>query len=255
MEDREIVAAVAVGDPAGLAGAYDTYAESLYGYCRWMLAEPDDAADAVQDTFAIAAGYRGYLPWSYDGNCPRCCRAAWGRARNWSSSARVGETAAPERVTVRAAAALARRAASVAVSPAARAARNTPEWASPAPVVSTAVTAGAGMWLRDRAASVPSPVRRGASTQPSWPARTITSAWPVRPIRRRAASAGSLVLVSRAPSRWLQLHQSHRASTGSRTGAGISAASGPGSTNSRTSGGRAAAQAPRMGPEPGGTRP
>jgi hypothetical protein len=40
MEDREIVAAVAAGDPAGLAGAYDTYAESLYGYCRWMLAEP-----------------------------------------------------------------------------------------------------------------------------------------------------------------------------------------------------------------------
>jgi RNA polymerase sigma factor (sigma-70 family) len=61
MEDRELVAAVAAGDPAGLAGAYDTYAESLYGYCRWMLAEPGDAAQAVQDTFVLAAGRLGQL--------------------------------------------------------------------------------------------------------------------------------------------------------------------------------------------------
>ena len=32
MKDREIVAAIVAGDPAGLAGAYDKYAESLYGY-------------------------------------------------------------------------------------------------------------------------------------------------------------------------------------------------------------------------------
>ncbi len=31
MRDREIVAAIVAGDPAGLAGAYDKYAESLYG--------------------------------------------------------------------------------------------------------------------------------------------------------------------------------------------------------------------------------
>ena len=54
MEDRELVAAIAAGDPAGLAGAYDKYAESLYGYCRSMLAEPGDAAEAVQDTFVAA---------------------------------------------------------------------------------------------------------------------------------------------------------------------------------------------------------
>src|ERR1700736_3688374 len=72
MDDREIVAAIAGGDPAGLASAYDTYAESLYGYCRWMLSEPDDAADAVQDTFVIAAARLGSLrdprklrPWLY----------------------------------------------------------------------------------------------------------------------------------------------------------------------------------------------
>ena len=72
MDDREIVAAIAAGDPAGLADAYDRYAESLYGYSRWVLSEPEDAADAVQDTFVIAAARLGGLrdprklrPWLY----------------------------------------------------------------------------------------------------------------------------------------------------------------------------------------------
>ena len=72
MDDREIVAAIVAGDPAGLADAYDHYAESLYGYCRWMLSKPEDAANAVQDTFVIAAARLGGLrdphklrPWLY----------------------------------------------------------------------------------------------------------------------------------------------------------------------------------------------
>ena len=72
MKDREIVAAIAAGNPAGLAGAYDKYAESLYGYCDWMLGGPDHAADTVQDTFVIAAVNLGGLrdpgrlrPWLY----------------------------------------------------------------------------------------------------------------------------------------------------------------------------------------------
>ncbi len=72
MDDREIVAAIAAGDLAGLADAYDEYAESLYGYCHVMLNDPEDAADAVQDTFVIAAGRLGGLhdprklrPWLY----------------------------------------------------------------------------------------------------------------------------------------------------------------------------------------------
>ena len=72
MDDREIVAAIAAGDPAGLADAYDEHAESLYGYCRWMLGDPEDAADAVQDTFVVAADRVGGLsdprklrPWLY----------------------------------------------------------------------------------------------------------------------------------------------------------------------------------------------
>ena len=54
MEDPEVVAAIVSGDPAGLAEAYDRYAMPLYSYCRSMLREPADAADAVQDTFLVA---------------------------------------------------------------------------------------------------------------------------------------------------------------------------------------------------------
>jgi RNA polymerase sigma factor (sigma-70 family) len=86
MDDREIVAAIAAGDPAGLADAYDRYAESLYGYCRWMLSEPEDATGALQDTFVIAAARLGGLrdprklrPWLYAvarNECYRRLRAA-----------------------------------------------------------------------------------------------------------------------------------------------------------------------------------
>jgi RNA polymerase sigma factor (sigma-70 family) len=55
MRDTEVVASIVAGDPEGLAAAYDKYAGDLYGYCRSLLQEPNDAADAVQDTFVIAA--------------------------------------------------------------------------------------------------------------------------------------------------------------------------------------------------------
>ncbi|MBV9384738.1 MAG: sigma-70 family RNA polymerase sigma factor, partial [Streptosporangiaceae bacterium] len=55
MRDSDVVAAIVAGDPTGLAEAYDRYAAPLYAYCRTMLREPADAADAVQDTFVIAA--------------------------------------------------------------------------------------------------------------------------------------------------------------------------------------------------------
>ncbi len=55
MRDSEVVAAIVAGDPVGLAEAYDRYATPLYRFCRTMLREPADAADAVQDTFVIAA--------------------------------------------------------------------------------------------------------------------------------------------------------------------------------------------------------
>ncbi len=55
MHDREIVAAIEAGDSAGLAAAYDRYAQGLFFYCQSLLTEPADAADAVQNTFIIAA--------------------------------------------------------------------------------------------------------------------------------------------------------------------------------------------------------
>jgi len=72
MHDREVAAAIVAGDPDGLAEAYDRYASPLYSYCRSLLREPADAADAVQDTFVIAASRLGGLrnqnrlrPWLY----------------------------------------------------------------------------------------------------------------------------------------------------------------------------------------------
>src|SRR5246127_2647327 len=61
MQDREVVAAIVAGDPEGIAEAYDRYALSLYSYCRSLLREPADAADAVQDTFLIATAKLGGL--------------------------------------------------------------------------------------------------------------------------------------------------------------------------------------------------
>jgi RNA polymerase sigma factor (sigma-70 family) len=72
MEDPEVVAAIMAGDPAGLAEAYDRYAMPLYSYCRSILREPADAADAVQDTFLVATAKLRDLrdparlrPWLY----------------------------------------------------------------------------------------------------------------------------------------------------------------------------------------------
>jgi RNA polymerase sigma factor (sigma-70 family) len=88
MRDREIVAAIVAGDPAGLAAAYDSYAGLLHAYCRSLLSEPADAADAVQDTFVIAAAKLGGLrdpdrlrPWLYAvarNECHRRLRARRG---------------------------------------------------------------------------------------------------------------------------------------------------------------------------------
>ena len=72
MRDSEVVAAIVAGDPDGLSEAYDRYAAPLYTYCRSLLREPADAADAVQDTFVIAASKLAGLrdqsrlrPWLY----------------------------------------------------------------------------------------------------------------------------------------------------------------------------------------------
>jgi len=81
MGDVEVVAAIAAGDPAGLAEAYDRYAAPLYRFCRGMLPEPADAADVVQDTFVIAVPRMSALrdpqrlrPWLYTVARNECLR-------------------------------------------------------------------------------------------------------------------------------------------------------------------------------------
>ncbi|MGA3151568.1 MAG: sigma-70 family RNA polymerase sigma factor [Streptosporangiaceae bacterium] len=87
MRDRDMVAAIVAGDPAGLAAAYDSYAAALHTYCRPLLGEPADAADAVQDTFVIASAKLGGLrdpdrlrPWLYAVARNECHRRLRSRA-------------------------------------------------------------------------------------------------------------------------------------------------------------------------------
>jgi RNA polymerase sigma factor (sigma-70 family) len=96
MEDPEIVAAILFGDPDGLAEAYDRYAVPLHAYCCSMLREPADAADAVQDTFLVAAAkLRGLRdpsklrPWLYAVARNECLR----RLRAGHATARLEEAA------------------------------------------------------------------------------------------------------------------------------------------------------------------
>ena len=67
-----MVAGIVAGDPTALAAAYDHYAPALYVYSRSLLGEPADAAEAVLDTFVVAAlrlpGLRDpsrLRPWLY----------------------------------------------------------------------------------------------------------------------------------------------------------------------------------------------
>ncbi|HLU34060.1 MAG TPA: sigma-70 family RNA polymerase sigma factor [Natronosporangium sp.] len=54
MNDRALVAALVAGDPAGLAGTYDAYADQVYAYCQWLLDDPEAAGEATVDTFVVA---------------------------------------------------------------------------------------------------------------------------------------------------------------------------------------------------------
>jgi RNA polymerase sigma factor (sigma-70 family) len=92
MRDSEVVAAIVAGDPEGLAEAYDRYASPLYTYCRSLLREPADAADAVQDTFVIAASRLAGLrdrnrlrPWLYAVARNECHRRLRARATQAST--------------------------------------------------------------------------------------------------------------------------------------------------------------------------
>jgi RNA polymerase sigma factor (sigma-70 family) len=81
MDDREVIATIAVGDPTGIAVAYDMYATGLYGYCHWLLRQQQDADEALRDTFVIAAITLGdppripsLRPWLYAAARRECRR-------------------------------------------------------------------------------------------------------------------------------------------------------------------------------------
>ena len=62
MRDSELAASIVDGDPGALAEAYDKYADLLWSYCRSLLSDADCAAEAVADTFVIAASRLDVLP-------------------------------------------------------------------------------------------------------------------------------------------------------------------------------------------------
>ncbi|MDG4767298.1 sigma-70 family RNA polymerase sigma factor [Solwaraspora sp. WMMD406] len=89
MDDRTIVAALIAGDLRGLDGAYRSYADRLFTYCRFLLHDADAAADAVHDTFVLASQRAAQLrdpdrlrPWLYAIARNECLRAMRGRLRH-----------------------------------------------------------------------------------------------------------------------------------------------------------------------------
>lgn len=70
--DTELVAGVLAGDRDAFAVVYDRYADRLHDFCWSVLRDRDEAADAVQDTFVLAAQRLAQLndperlrPWLY----------------------------------------------------------------------------------------------------------------------------------------------------------------------------------------------
>ena len=89
---RQDAAAIAAGDRARLADAYDQYAVPLYGYCHWMLQEPTAAADAVEHAFVTAASELDDLsdpsklrPWLYGVARDECYYRLRAMGRSWSA--------------------------------------------------------------------------------------------------------------------------------------------------------------------------
>lgn len=55
MSDRDLVTALRAGDRLAAGQVYDVYGTRLYAYCHELLADPRMAADALRDTFIVAA--------------------------------------------------------------------------------------------------------------------------------------------------------------------------------------------------------
>ena len=89
MDDPGLAALLASGDPRGLAGVYDAYADRLFAYCTSVLRDRDLAADMVHDTLLMARERVGQLrdpdrlrPWLYAIARNECHRALRDRRRS-----------------------------------------------------------------------------------------------------------------------------------------------------------------------------
>jgi RNA polymerase sigma factor (sigma-70 family) len=86
--DAELVRAATAGDRGAFAAIYDRYADRLHDFCWSVLRDRDEAADATQDTFLVAAERLGQLrdperlrPWLYAVARSRALRRARARTR------------------------------------------------------------------------------------------------------------------------------------------------------------------------------
>ena len=59
--DAELVRAATAGDRGAFAAIYDRYADRLHDFCWSVLRDRDEAADATQDAFLVAAERLGQL--------------------------------------------------------------------------------------------------------------------------------------------------------------------------------------------------
>src|SRR6266545_1959848 len=86
--DAELVAAAMAGDRGAFAAIYDRYADRLHDFCWSLLRDRDEAADATQDAFLVAAERLGQLrdperlrPWLYAVARSQALRRARARQR------------------------------------------------------------------------------------------------------------------------------------------------------------------------------
>ncbi len=88
MDDGSLADLMVRDTDAGLAAVYQRYADRIHDYCRSMLRDDADAADATQDTFLVASARIGQLrdrdklrPWLYAIARNRCHRTLRDRKR------------------------------------------------------------------------------------------------------------------------------------------------------------------------------
>ena len=87
-DNAELVRAATAGDRGAFAAIYDRYADRLHDFCWSILRDRDEAADATQDAFVVAAERLGQLrdperlrPWLYAVARSQACRRARARSR------------------------------------------------------------------------------------------------------------------------------------------------------------------------------